>query len=87
MVDAAVPIVDLSRYLGTDLPEHNDYNSLGGLLVAHFGRVPPVGARLSEYGLDFVVRAADQRHVSQVEIVRSSEPSDSLAPKSLRPTS
>jgi len=87
MVDAAVPIVDLSRYLGTDLPEHNDYNSLGGLLVAHFGRVPPVGARLSEYGLDFVVRAADQRHVSQVEIVRSAEPSDSLAPKSLRPTS
>lgn len=87
LVDATVPIVDLSRYLDTHLPEHGDYNSLGGLLVTHMGRVPPVGAKMSEYGLDFVVRAADERRVKRVEIVRRSiAPAESVVPRTTRPT-
>lgn len=85
MVDASVPIIDLSRYLDTELPEHGDYNSLGGLLVSHLGRVPPIGARMSEYGLDFVVRDADERRVSKVEILRRSVAPDSVCPRTLRP--
>ncbi|HMA91327.1 MAG TPA: hemolysin family protein [Polyangiaceae bacterium] len=86
LVDATVPIVDLSRYLDTELPDDGDYNSLGGLLITRLGRVPPVGAKMSEYGLEFVVRAADERHVSKVEIVRRSTPPDAVEPRSLRPT-
>jgi putative hemolysin len=85
MVDASVPIVDLSRYLDTELPEHADYNSLGGLLVSHLGRVPPVGARMSEYGLEFVVRDADERRVSKVEILRHSSATESVVPRTVRP--
>jgi CBS domain containing-hemolysin-like protein len=87
MVDATVPIVDLSRYLDTELPEHGDYSSLGGLLVSRLGRVPPVGARMTEYGLEFVVRDADERRVSRVEIVRHPASPDSLTPRTLRPDS
>jgi putative hemolysin len=86
MVDATVPIVDLSRYLDTELPDDGDYNSLGGLLVSHLGRVPPIGARMSEYGLEFVVRDADERRVSKVEIVRRSEAAESVAPRTMRPS-
>ncbi len=87
MVDATVPIVDLSRYLDTELPVDGDYNSLGGLLVSHLGRVPPVGARMNEYGLEFVVRDADERRVSKVEILRHNSAPDSVAPRTMRPDS
>ena len=83
LVDAAVSIVDLNRRLDTDLPEDESYNSLGGLLVARMGRVPPVGAKLVEFGLEFVVRQADERHVSKVEIGTHVRPV-SVVPKSSR---
>ena len=83
-VDAAVSIVDLNRRLDTELPEDESYNSLGGLLVARMGRVPPVGAKLVEFGMEFVVRQADERHVSRVEIVEKPV-APSVHPRSSRP--
>jgi len=84
-VDAAVSIVDLNRRLSTALPEDESYKSLGGMLVARMGRVPPVGARISESGLEFVVRQADDRHVARVEIIQKPR-TDSLMPRSARPS-
>lgn len=90
MVDAGVPIVDLSRYLGVELPESAEYNSLGGFLIERMGQVPSVGATLSELGLDFVIRDADDRRVVKVEIIRAeaAHPGgpESLAPQSSRRT-
>jgi CBS domain containing-hemolysin-like protein len=82
LVDASISIADLSRYLGADLPEDGDYNSLGGFLVDRLGSVPKPGARLDAMGLDFVVRDADERHVMKVEIVRKTPPPESVAPRS-----
>ncbi|MGC4065972.1 MAG: hemolysin family protein [Polyangiaceae bacterium] len=84
MVDASVSMTDLGRYLGTDLPEDDAYTSLGGLLVAQLGRVPQVGTKLREFGLEFVVRDADDRHVARVEILRGPPSSTSLGPVSRR---
>jgi putative hemolysin len=83
VVDASVPIADLSRYLGTELPDEGDYHTLGGFIVARFGRVPEIGASLSAHGLDFVVREGDERRVTKVEIHRQGPP-QSILP---RPTS
>jgi len=82
LVDASISIADLSRYLGADLPEDGDYNSLGGFLVDRIGGVPKAGTRLDAMGLDFVVRDADERHVMKVEIVRKTPPPESVAPRS-----
>ncbi len=84
MVDASVPIDDLSRYLGAELPEDGDYNSLGGFLVDRLGRVPPTGAKLNAFGMEFVVREADERHVVRVEIVRQPQ---GPGPESVSPRS
>jgi CBS domain containing-hemolysin-like protein len=78
VVDASVPISDLSRYLGTELPDEGDYHTLGGFVVARFGRVPEVGATLSAHGLDFVVRDGDERRVTKVEIQRQGPPQSIL---------
>ncbi len=79
LVDAAISILDVNRCLETELPIDDAYNSLGGLLVARMGRVPPVGARLCEYGLEFVIRQADERHISQVEVARASRPANAAS--------
>ncbi len=73
MVDAGVPIGDLSRYLGVELPEDGDYNSLGGFIVERLGEVPDIGDTISDSGLDFVVRDADERRVSKVEVIRRTQ--------------
>lgn len=80
IVDASLPLADLSRYLGTELPAEGDYHSLGGFLAAHHGRVPEVGATLSKFGLEFIVREADERRVTKVEIHREAPPM-SIAPR------
>jgi CBS domain containing-hemolysin-like protein len=71
MVDASMPINDLSRYLGVELPEDGNYNSVGGFIVERMGYVPEPGAAMREADLDFVVRDADERKVAKVEIIRS----------------
>jgi len=81
MVDASVSIGDLSRYLGADLPENGDYHTLAGFVVAELGRVPEPGATLRAFGLDFVVREADERRVVKVEISRVAPP-ESVLPRS-----
>jgi CBS domain containing-hemolysin-like protein len=80
-VDASVPIADLSRYLGAELPADGDYHSLAGFIIAQLGRVPEVGTQLTAYGLQFEVREADERRVSKVEITRLAPP-ESIVPRS-----
>jgi putative hemolysin len=81
LVDARVPVADLSRHLEVDLPEDGDYYSLGGFIVESMGRVPQTGDVLTKLGFDFVVREADERHISKVEVVRT-EPPPATVPRS-----
>lgn len=81
VVDASIPLSDLSRYLGADLPVDGDYHSLGGFVAAQLGRVPEVGTRLTAFNLIFKVLEADERRVCKVEITRLPTP-ESLAPRS-----
>jgi CBS domain containing-hemolysin-like protein len=68
VADAAVPIDELSRFLGVELPNDGDFVSLGGLLVSHAGHVPQAGTELEAFGVRFTIREADERKVSRVEI-------------------
>jgi CBS domain containing-hemolysin-like protein len=81
LVDASIPVTDLSRYLGVELPADGDYNSLGGLLIELKGFVPQSGATVEQAGLQFLIREADERLVKKVEIIRptdGNEPPNSL---------
>jgi putative hemolysin len=76
LADAAVSVHDLSAYLGAEIPENGDYDSLGGLLTHQAGGVPPVGARIEAFDLSFIVRDADEKRISKVEIIRPRPQSD-----------
>lgn len=69
VVDASVPIAELNRHAGFELPDDGDYTSLGGFIVEMMGRVPEPGAVLDRMGHRFLVKTADERHVTKVEIM------------------
>lgn len=69
VVDASIPIPELNRQVGIELPDGEDYSSLGGFIVEIMGRVPESGAVLEELGHRFLIRSADERRISKVEII------------------
>ncbi len=75
LVDASLPVTDVNRHLGTQLPE-GDYVSLGGLLLQKIGRVPAPGSRHELLGLSVLIRDADARHVALVELSGLPDPSN-----------
>jgi CBS domain containing-hemolysin-like protein len=73
VADAAIPLGDLATRLGRDISSEGDFESLGGLLVHHAGKVPGIGSTLTVDGLTFIVREADETHIVKVEIVPHDE--------------
>lgn len=70
LVDAAMPVDDLAKALGVQIPNEGDFVSVGGMLISRAGHVPAPGTEQRAYGLRFVVRDADRRKVSKVEVIR-----------------
>ncbi len=68
IVDASIPVADLNRQLGLELPDDEEYNSLGGYIVEEMGHVPEAGTELERAGHRFLIRMSDERRVAQVEI-------------------
>jgi putative hemolysin len=66
--DARIPIYELEEYFGVELPEHPDYESLGGFLMAQSGTVPAPGDSISWNDYVFRVVEADAKRVITVEI-------------------
>jgi magnesium and cobalt exporter, CNNM family len=76
VVDADVLISDLSAYLGFELDPEGQYGSLGGMLTDRVGSVPAVGTSIRTSGMRFIIRDADEKHVTKVEVVRGPQKAD-----------
>jgi CBS domain containing-hemolysin-like protein len=85
LVDARVTMAGLSRHLGVELPEGGDYYSLGGFIVEGLGQVPRPGAILNKLGFEFIVREADERHITQVEVIPGAEVAPRASSRPSRP--
>ncbi len=66
-VRAIADLESLNRHLGTDFA-HTSVDTVGGLLAAHFGRVPRRGDEVVLDGVRFVVLRADPRQVHLVMV-------------------
>ncbi len=67
LVSGNLPIRDWNELFGHRVVP-NEFETVGGLVVAQFGRIPRVGDRVTAGGLDFEVRAVVRRRVTSVEI-------------------
>ena len=69
-VEAKVPVERLNRELDLGLPESDDYETVAGLLIERFRRIPAPGATVQVGGAQIEVVAASDRAVEQVRIVK-----------------
>lgn len=68
-VKAITPVEDLNEVLGSGFNEE-DMDTVGGLVIAEFGRVPKRGDSVSFNGFHFQVLRADSRRIHSVLIER-----------------
>jgi CBS domain containing-hemolysin-like protein len=69
VINAASHVEELERLFDLDLGER-DFDTVGGLVVASFGRVPSVGESIEAHGLLLHVLKADRRRILQVRVSR-----------------
>lgn len=68
LVQALTPIDDFNEAFETDLSDA-EYDTIGGLVVAEFGRLPEAGESVDIEGLTFVVASADDRRLHAMEVM------------------
>jgi putative hemolysin len=74
LAKADVSVHDLAEITGLVLPENAaGYESLGGMLIDLAGRVPRSGESIEIGDHDLIVRGADERRVTRVEVVERSQ--------------
>ncbi len=71
---ANVRLENLARATGLDLPMEADYESVGGFVFHHLGRIPVAGERFESHGGRWEVLAATRNRVDRVRVTRLSPP-------------
>ena len=66
--DARIHVDEINRLLGLDLPEEEDYNTLGGFVSTHLGRIPQLGTEFVYEGSKFTVLDAEPQRVNRLRI-------------------
>jgi magnesium and cobalt transporter len=68
-VKALAEIADFNEVLGTAFSDE-DYDTVGGLVVSRFGRLPKRGEQIVFAGLRFTVLRADSRRLHSLLVER-----------------
>jgi magnesium and cobalt transporter len=67
-VRALTPIVDFNFFFGTSFSDE-EYDTIGGLLMQEFGRLPRRGETIKVDALEFRVLRADRRRIDLVRVI------------------
>jgi putative hemolysin len=72
-VDAMIDIETLNKNINVALPESDDYESLGGLVVTELGKVADVGDKILINEISIVVLEVDKMRVSKILLQKEVE--------------
>jgi magnesium and cobalt transporter len=67
-VRALAPIGDFNRYFGTAFSDA-EYDTIGGLLMQEFGRLPRRGETIQVGDLEFRILRADRRRIDLLRVI------------------
>jgi len=67
-VDARMYIDDLNKEFDVELPEDEDYDTIGGFVFSHLGYIPKTGNTFDYENLKFVISSAEARRIKRVRI-------------------
>ncbi|MCA8912330.1 MAG: HlyC/CorC family transporter [Planctomycetes bacterium] len=71
--DGDVDLDELNRSLELDLPEGPEYNSLGGLILHHLGRLAGEGDEVEIGEVKLTVIEADEKRIKRVRLTQTSD--------------
>ena len=80
LVEGAYPLASLERDLGASFDDPDD-ETVAGMLLRKFGRIPRAGARTREGDLEFLVERASPRAIERIRILRAPATHPSVAAK------
>lgn len=72
-IDARVRIAELNERLQIDVPEHADYETVGGYVFSALGKIPRVGERCEREEFALQVIGAEPRRVTRVLLTLPAE--------------
>ncbi len=72
-VDARTYVDDLNDKYELDLPEDEDYDTVGGFVLARLGYVPKTGEQLDYKNLSFTIASAEPRRIHRITIRKQAE--------------
>jgi magnesium and cobalt transporter len=82
-VRALTPIADFNQYFGTAFSDE-EYDTIGGLLMQEFGRLPRRGETIQVGEMEFRVLRADRRRIDLLRVITPTDieppPADESAP-------
>ncbi len=67
-IQAQISIEDLKEKLDLDLPNHDDYQTLGGFLIYQMQKIPRVGEKLIYQGLEFQVLRIEGPRLDRIKL-------------------
>jgi len=77
LIDGRANLSDVGEVVKVQFPDNELYDSLGGFLIATYGKMPETGTQIHFENLEFTVKQADAKRVIQVlvkKIVQESSP-------------
>jgi CBS domain containing-hemolysin-like protein len=73
-VDARTYVDDLNDKYELNLPEHEDYDTVGGFVFSRLGYVPKTGEHFDYEHLQFTIASAEPRRINRIRIQKPTEP-------------
>jgi putative hemolysin len=72
--DARTYVDDLNDQFELNLPEDEDYDTIGGFVFSHLGYIPKTGESFDYENLKFTIASAEARRIKRVKIARTVNP-------------
>ncbi len=74
LVSARISVDDLNEMMSLNIPESEEYETIGGFVFDLFGRQPEEGETISWSNLDFKVASVDEGRLKTIEVIRTDRP-------------
>jgi CBS domain containing-hemolysin-like protein len=79
-VDARIYMDDFNEEFGVELPEDEDYDTLGGFVFSHLGYIPKTGETFDYDNLKFVISSAEPRRIKRIRVEKAEAGEESSPP-------
>ncbi|MBN1807895.1 MAG: HlyC/CorC family transporter [Planctomycetes bacterium] len=72
-ISGRLHVDELNDLLGVEIPEDEEYDTIGGLIVSELGRIPQTGEKVVFHGVEMAILNASERRIETVTVRRSAE--------------